>query len=65
MSEIIYGRNPVIEALGSGNRVEKILIAEEVAGHKIAEIAALARRNNVTVERVSKQKLGERAKNFK
>ncbi len=64
MSEIIYGRNPVIEALESGNRVEKILIAEEVAGHKIAEIAALARRNNVTVERISKQKLGERAKNF-
>ena len=26
MSEIIYGRNPVIEALGSG-KVEKILIA--------------------------------------
>jgi len=64
MSEIIYGRNPVIEALGSGKMVEKILIAEEIKGQIISEITALARRNNVTVERISKQKLGERAKNF-
>ncbi len=64
MPEIIYGRNPVIEAIRAGKSVEKVLIAEEIKGQIITEITALARRNNVSVERISKQKLGEQAKNF-
>ncbi len=63
MPEIIYGRNPVIEAIRAGKSVEKILIAEEIKGQIISEITALARRNNVSVERISKQKLWEQAKN--
>ena len=64
MPEIIYGRNPVKEAIRAGKSVEKILIAEEIKSQIITEITALARRNNVTVERISKQKLREQAKNF-
>ena len=64
MPEIIYGRNPVIEAMRAGKSVEKVLIAEEIKGQIITEITALARRNNVSVERISKQKLREQAKNF-
>ena len=64
MSEIIYGRNPVIEAIRAGKPVEKILIAATIKGQIITEITALARKNNVSVERISKQKLGEHAKNF-
>ena len=57
MPEIIYGRNPVIEALRAGKSVGKIFIAEGIKGQIISEIAVLAKRNGVPVERVSKQKL--------
>ena len=64
MPEIIYGRKPVIEAIRAGKSIEKILIAVEIKSQVISEITALARKNNVSVERISKQKLGEQAKNF-
>ena len=63
MPEIIYGRNPVIEALRAGKSVEKIFIAEGIKGQIISEIAVLAKRNGVPVERVSRQKLSDRADN--
>ncbi len=65
MSEIIYGRNPIIEAIRAGISIEKILIAEEIKGQVISEIISLAKKSGVQIERVSKQKLGERTNNFK
>jgi len=53
MADTIEGRNPVIEALRSGRRVSRILLAGEAGRHgAIAEILALARAGNVPVEYV-------------
>ena len=59
MAEIIYGRNPVIEAIRSGTSVKRVLIVEELKGQTISEIVSLAKKNGVQIERVSKQKLSE------
>jgi len=53
MPFIIEGRNPVIELLRSGHRVNKILIAEGTRpGDAVSEITRLAKTKNVLVEHV-------------
>lgn len=61
MSEVIYGRNPILEAIRSGRSVEKLFVAEEIADPKITEIINLARNGCVAIEKVSKKKLVELA----
>ncbi|MFQ5772392.1 MAG: 23S rRNA (guanosine(2251)-2'-O)-methyltransferase RlmB [bacterium] len=65
MPQIIYGRNPVVEALRAGQRIDKILIAAELKDTKISEILSLAKINHVPVERVSKKILAEVASTSK
>ncbi len=62
MANIIYGRNPVFEALKAGWKFEKIVIAEHAEGHKIYEILALAGKLGIYVQQVSSKKLMEIAK---
>jgi 23S rRNA (guanosine2251-2'-O)-methyltransferase len=59
MPEIIYGRNPVLEALRAGQNFEKILIAAEVRGAKISEILSQAKKNRVPLQKVPKKILNE------
>lgn len=54
---IITGRNPVIEALRSGQNVDKILLFKKASGESIDEIRQLAKENNVPVQYVPNEKL--------
>jgi 23S rRNA (guanosine2251-2'-O)-methyltransferase len=51
MSEIIEGRNPVLEALKSGRPINKILLAQNIGGHSaIAEIIQISKSRSIPVE---------------
>lgn len=55
-SEMIFGRNPVTEALKSGRSIEKILV-QDTSGGSVGRILSLANENGVLVQKVSKQML--------
>jgi len=51
MSDIIFGRNPVLEALKAGHEITKVLIAEGGApGGPVAQIIVLARERNIPTQ---------------
>ena len=53
MTNIIEGKNPVIELLKSGHPVNKILLADNIKpGDAVAEMLRLARAKGIPVERV-------------
>lgn len=54
---IITGRNPVIEALKSGQTIDKLLLFKNASGDSINEIRQLAKDNNVPVQYVPNEKL--------
>ena len=54
---ILYGRNPILEALRSGKSFEKIYIAHDTSLPK--EILKLAKARGVKVQRVSRSKVEE------
>ncbi|MGN7386231.1 23S rRNA (guanosine(2251)-2'-O)-methyltransferase RlmB [Sporosarcina sp. SAFN-015] len=56
-SELIGGKNPVVEALRSGRELNKIWIAEGLNKKSIGEILSLAKQSGVIVQAVPKQKL--------
>ena len=58
LKNVIYGRNPVKEALKSQRAVREILISKTAGG--LTEILSLAKANNVVVKFVSAEKI----KNF-
>lgn len=58
MSEMIEGRNAVLEALRSGVQVERVLLAEGLKPNPVTdEIAELAASSRVPVERVDRASL--------
>lgn len=60
MSDIINGRNPIIEALRSGRSINKVLIAQNVGRHSsIAEIIYLSRSRGIPLEFASRTVLDE------
>ncbi len=56
MSDIIYGRNAVLEALRGGRRVEKVLLAQGAHG-AAAQVERLARERAVPLETVERREL--------
>ncbi len=56
-SELIGGKNPIVEALRSGRELNKIWIAEGLNKKSIGEILSLAKTAGVIVQAVPKQKL--------
>ena len=54
---IIAGRNPVTEALKSGQTIDKILMFKNASGNSVQEIRKLARELNVPVQYVPNEKL--------
>lgn len=54
---IIAGRNPVIEALKSGQTIDKILLFKNASGEAVNEIRKLAKQINVPVLHVPNEKL--------
>ncbi len=58
MSELIVGRNPVIEAIWSGtHQIEKILIVQDNKHPRLREIMQAAKRNRIPFQRCSKHHL--------
>jgi 23S rRNA (guanosine2251-2'-O)-methyltransferase len=65
MSDIIQGRNPVLEALKSGRSVNKILLARNIGRHSsIAEILHLSRDKRIPVEFVDRHVIDEACDSF-
>jgi 23S rRNA (guanosine2251-2'-O)-methyltransferase len=54
---IIAGRNPVIEALKSGQSIDKILLFKNAVGNIVYEIKHLAKELNIPVQYVPNEKL--------
>lgn len=54
---IVAGRNPVIEALKSGQLIDKILLFKNAGGDIINEIRGLAKQHNVPLQYVPNEKL--------
>lgn len=54
---IIAGRNPVVEALKTGQTIDKILLSKNASGDVIQEIRNLAKENNVPIQYVPIQKI--------
>jgi 23S rRNA (guanosine2251-2'-O)-methyltransferase len=57
-SNLIIGRQPLIETIRSGRAIDKILLQRNTAGDTIAEIRELAREYNIPVQVVPVEKLG-------
>jgi len=60
-SELIMGRNPVLEALRSGRDINKILISEGSQKGPIQQIIHLAKESNVLIQFVPKKKIDQLA----
>lgn len=60
-SEIIFGRQPVLEALKSGTPIEKILILFSTKGSAIDRIRTLAKQRGVPITEANKQRFRELA----
>jgi 23S rRNA (guanosine2251-2'-O)-methyltransferase len=59
MADIIYGRNPVLEALKARLKFEKILVVENSNDPRLSEIIARAQRAGIYVQRLPLNKLAE------
>lgn len=57
MSDILEGRNPVIEALKSGREINKILIASGASEGSIRQIFSMAKEKGIIVQKVERSKL--------
>lgn len=56
-SDVIYGRNPVLEALEAGADIEKVLLLQSLKGPYEKQIRYWAREMNVPLARVPQEKL--------
>jgi 23S rRNA (guanosine2251-2'-O)-methyltransferase len=59
MSNIIHGKNPVIEALEAGQSINKIYLANGPKNQADKKIMQLARQNGIPVQEVDRRKLVE------
>lgn len=57
VTELLGGKNPVVEALRSGRELNKIWIAEGINKKSVGEILSLAQKAKVIVQYVPKKKL--------
>jgi 23S rRNA (guanosine2251-2'-O)-methyltransferase len=57
MSDILEGRNPVIEALKAGREINKILIASGASEGSIRQIFSMAKEKGIIVQKVERSKL--------
>jgi 23S rRNA (guanosine2251-2'-O)-methyltransferase len=56
-SDIIIGRQPLIEAMESGRAIDKILFLRNVSGESIGEIRKLAEKRGIPIQQVPVEKL--------
>lgn len=60
---IVYGKNPVMEALRSGRDVERVLIAHD--SHPPHQVVKLCKEMGIKIQKVSRQKIEQLAKTKK
>ena len=56
-SDIIIGRQPLIEAIQSGRAIDKILFQRNISGESIGEIRKLAEKRGIPIQQVPVEKL--------
>ena len=56
-SNIICGRNPVLEAVRSGREIDRLLVAHGVSGGSVTAIIAKCNARGILIKEVSPQKL--------
>ena len=56
-SNIICGRNPVLEALRSGREIDRLLVAHGTGGGSVTAIIAKCRAKGILIKEISPQKL--------
>ena len=56
-SNIICGRNPVLEAVRSGREIDRLLVAHGVTGGSVTEIIAKCKAKGILIKEISPQKL--------
>lgn len=56
-SNLIFGRNPCLEAVRSGREIDKLLIAHGVSGGTVTAIIAKCREKGILIKEVSPKKL--------
>lgn len=61
--ELIYGRNPIVEAINEGKEFEKIYIQDSMRGETEKEIRALCKEFNIPLSRVPTEKLNYLSRN--
>lgn len=58
-SFVIYGKNPVLEALRAGQNIEKILVLKDNTDHVLGDIMKKARGAQILVQTVDKKRLDD------
>jgi 23S rRNA (guanosine2251-2'-O)-methyltransferase len=61
-SQLIIGRQPLIEAIRSGRPVDKILLQRNISGDSVEDIRQLAREHKIPIQVVPGEKLGSLTK---
>ena len=61
MSEIISGKNAVLEAIKSGMTINKVMIAEHIDEHFVGAVLRLCRENHIPIRRLPRHKLNQLA----
>ena len=56
-TNIICGRNPVLEAIRSGREIDRLLVAHGVSGGSVTEIIAKCKAKGILIKEISPQKL--------
>ncbi len=56
---IVFGKNPVVEALRAGKVVEKVLVAHD--SHPPYQVVKLCREKNIKIQKVPRQRIEELA----
>ncbi len=56
-SDIIIGRQPLIEAMQAGRAIDKILFQRNVSGESIGEIRKLAEKRGIPIQQVPVEKM--------
>jgi 23S rRNA (guanosine2251-2'-O)-methyltransferase len=58
-SEIIYGYNPIVEAIRSGKEIEKIFVLKSMLAGRANPLISMANRNKIPFQFVPKEKLNK------
>ncbi len=62
-SQLVYGRNPIIDAIESGKTIEKVFIKDSLTGDLEKEIRALCKAHDIPLKRVPLVKLDKLTRN--